>query len=124
MRRIAQNEGLEPLEPGAAHGTRVHYRNLARYTRVFVAGTVVGNEAGLEACVPRAQVRLARGSDAIGNTTSDAYGDFRFDALAPSSGHYRVEVTAEGYQGRTLDFELADSHWLGEIRLDLQESGK
>ena len=39
-------------------------------------------------------------------------------ASRPSSGRYRVEVTAEGYQGRTLEFELADSHWLGEIRLD------
>jgi len=124
MRRIAQSEGLEPLESGAAHGTRVHYRNLARYTCVFVAGTVVGNEAGLEACVPRAQVRLARGAETIASNLSDAYGDFRFDGLAPSSGSYRVEVTADGYRGQVLDFELTDSHWLGEIRLDRQESGK
>ena len=66
----------------------------------------------------------ARGSEVVGNTSSDAYGDFRFDGLAPSSGSYRVEVTADGYRGRMLDFELADSHWLGEIRLDRQESGK
>ena len=69
-------------------------------------------------------MRLARGAEAIASTSSDAYGDFRFDGLAPSSGSYRVEVTAEGYRGQTLDFELTDSHWLGEIRLDLQESGK
>ena len=124
MRRIAQSEGLEPLETGAAHGTRVHYRNLARYTRVFVAGTVVGNEAGLEACVPRAQVRLTRGDETIASALSDAYGDFRFNGLAPSSGSYRVEVTADGYSGKALDFRLTDSHWLGEIRLNLRESGK
>ena len=124
MRRIVQSEGLEPLESGAAHGTRVHYRNLARYTRVFIAGTVVGNEAGLEACVPRAQVQLAHDSEVIGNTSSDAYGDFHFDGLAPSSGSYRVEVTAAGYRSQVLDFELTDSHWLGEIRLGLQQSGK
>ena len=124
MRRIAQAEGLEPLDPGAAHGTRVHYRNLARYTRVFVAGTLVGIEEGLEACVARAQVQLSRGSEAIGSTASDAYGDFRFDGLAPASGSYRVEVTADGYRGQALDFELADSRWLGEIRLNRQESGE
>ncbi len=118
MRRIAQTEGLEPLDPGAAHRTRVHYRNLARYTRVFVAGTVVGKEAGLEACVARAQVRLSLGSEPLGSTSSDAYGDFRFDGLAPASGSYRVEVSAEGYRGQALDFELTDSHWLGEIRLE------
>ena len=124
MRRIAQSEGLEPLEPGAAHRTRVHYRNLARYTRVFVAGTVVGREAGLEACVPRAQVRLARGSETIADKLSDAYGDFRFDGLAPSSGNYRVEVTAAGYRSQVLNFELADSRWLGEIRLEPTDSGE
>ena len=123
MRRIAQSEGLEPLESGTAHRTRVHYRNLARYTRVLVAGTVVGEEAGLEACVPRAQVRLARGAETIANTLSDAYGDFRLDGLAPSSGSYRVEVTADGYSGKALDFQLMDSHWLGEIWLERQESG-
>jgi len=63
-------------------------------------------------------VRLARGSEAIGNTSSDAFGDFRFDALTPSNGRYRTEVTADGYRGHVLEFELADSHWLGEIRLD------
>jgi Fe-S-cluster-containing dehydrogenase component len=123
MRSIAKSEGLEPLDPGTAHRTRVHYRNLARYTRVFVAGTVVGREAGLEACVPRAQVRLARGSETIADSLSDAYGDFRFDGLTPSSGSYRVEVRAAGYRGQMLDFELADSHWLGEIRLEPAASG-
>ena len=124
MRRIAQADGLEPLDPGAQHQTRVHYRNLARYTRVFVAGTVVGSEGGLEACVQRAEVRLSRGAEAIGTTSSDAYGDFRFDALAPASGRYRVEVSADGYRGRVLDFDLADSHWIGEIRLERQEHQK
>jgi Fe-S-cluster-containing dehydrogenase component len=118
MRRIAEEEGLEPLEPDAAHRPRVHYRNLARYTRVFVAGTIVGNEAGLEACVARAQVRLAQGAETVGSTSSDAYGDFRFDGLAPSSGSYRVEVRADGYGEQALEFELMDSRWLGEIRLE------
>ena len=56
--------------------------------------------------VPRAQVRLARGSEAIGNTSSDAFGDFRFDALTPSSDRYRVEVTADGYRG-----QVWNSNW-------------
>ena len=124
MRRIAQTEGLAALDSAAAHRTRVHYRNLARYNRVFVAGTVVGNDAEHEACVGRAQVRLLHGSEAIGSTLTDAYGDFRFDALEPSSGIYRVEVAADGYRERVLEFEVGDSRWLGEIRLDRQEDQK
>jgi len=37
MRRIAQSERLEPLEPAPRTEPGALYRNLARYTRVFVA---------------------------------------------------------------------------------------
>jgi Fe-S-cluster-containing dehydrogenase component len=122
MRRIAQSEGLEPLDPSAAHATRVHYRNLERFARLFVAGTVVGREGDLEACVARAQVRLMRGSEAVASTPTDAYGDFRFDGLQASEG-YRIEIAAPEYRGHALAFDLADSRWLGEIRLDPQQPG-
>jgi len=118
MRRIAQAEQLESLEPGEKHRTRVHYRNLHLFTKTFVAGTLVGTEAGLEACVPNAEVKLMRGSSAVAQASSDPYGDFRFDRLPPASGRYRVEIAARGYRAKNLEFELTDSHWLGEIRLD------
>lgn len=118
MRRIAKAEKLEPLEPGERHHTRVHYKNLYRFTSAFVAGTLLGTEAGLEACVANAQLRLMRGSTPLAQCSSDAYGDFRFDGLPPASGGYRVEIAANGYRARNLEFQLTNSHWLGEIRLD------
>lgn len=118
MRRIAQAEGLEPHPAAAGLKTRVHYRNLARYTKAFVAGTLVGEEAGLETCVADAAVELLRGEERLASARSDAFGDFRFDGLAPASGRYRVAVRAEGYRERGLEFELGDSLWLGEIRLE------
>ncbi len=118
MQRIARDEGLERLEQGEANRTRVYYKNFSRINRVFVGGTLVGREAGLEACVAGAQVRLAREAQMIGTTASNAFGDFRFDALPPASGRYRVEVTAKGYSGKTVELELTDSQWLGEIRLE------
>ncbi|OFZ99233.1 MAG: oxidoreductase [Betaproteobacteria bacterium RIFCSPLOWO2_02_FULL_62_17] len=118
MRRIASEERLQRLEPGEKHRTRVHYKNLYRFTSVFVAGTLVGRDQGLEACVRGAEVRLMRGSTAVGSGASDAYGDFRFDGLPPESGAYRVEIAAKGYRGKNVELELTNSHWLGEIRLD------
>ena len=118
MQRIVQNEGLERLEQGEANGTRVYYRNLSRINRAFVGGTLVGTEAGLEACVAGAQVRLAREARDVGTVTSNAFGDFRFDALPPASGRYRVEIASKGYRQKTLEFDLTDSQWLGEIRLE------
>ncbi len=116
MQRVAEAEGLERLDGGAQLGTRVHYRNLARYTSMFVAGTVVGSEAGFEACVARAQVELVRESATIASATTDAFGDFRFDGLAAAGG-YRIEVSAAGYRSESIDFELKDSCWLGEVKL-------
>ena len=39
-------------------------------------------------------------------------------AVSTRTGSYRVEVIVEDYRGQALDFELADSHWLGEVRLN------
>lgn len=121
MQRVVDAEGLERLDGGAVPGTRVHYRNLARYSRMFVAGTVVGTETGLEVCLAQAQVSLMQESEIIASAATDAFGDFRFDDLTPSSGRYSVGVRVEGYRERILDFEVVESCWLGEIRLDRQQ---
>jgi Fe-S-cluster-containing dehydrogenase component len=118
MQRLARSEGLERIASGEKHGTRVYYRHLAMYSRTFVAGTLVGNEAGLEVCLAGGLVRLLRGADALASTDSDAFGDFRFADLPASSGNYRVAVSAQGYRAQELEFTLGDSAWLGEIRLE------
>lgn len=118
MQRIAVAEGLERLSQGSTLGTRVYYRSLSRYRDVFVGGTLVGNEGVLESCVAEAEIVLLRGAERLGGTSSDVFGDFRFDALTASGGTYCIEVRAGGYQKRRMEFELASSVWLGEIRLD------
>lgn len=118
MKAMVRVEGLETLEPNSPYRPRVYYRNLARVTRAFVAGTLVTVRAGTETCVANAQVRLVRDGDIVQETASDAFGDFRFDGLAPFSGRYRIEATADGRQGAAGEFELAESGWLGEIRLE------
>lgn len=118
MQRIAEGEGLERLSQGSTHGTRVYYRNLSRYRDVFVAGTLIGEEAMLEACVADAEIALFREAEPLGSTSSDVFGDFRFDALPASGGKYSIEVKAGGYRKRQIEFELVSSLWLGEIRLD------
>jgi Fe-S-cluster-containing dehydrogenase component len=118
MQRLAQSEGLERLAAGEKNGTRVYYRNLDRYTCSFVAGTLLGEESGLQACVAGARVKLLHGTETVAETASDAFGDFRFDSLPPSSGSYRIVIETDAYRQRELEFTLEDSQWLGEIRLD------
>ena len=118
MRGIAADEGLETLDAGGKHRPRVYYRNLYRITRVFAGGTLLVNRDDVESCVAGARVRLLRGDSLVGDTRSDVFGDFRFDALDPFSGEYRIEVAADGCRNYATTFELGESHWLGEIRLD------
>lgn len=117
MAQFVEAQDLRP-PPGAAHGPRLHYRNLPRYTDEFAGGTVVAIEAATQACVRGAQVVLSRGDERLGETTSDLFGDFRFAPLPPMSGHYRVDITAERFRARTIEFELTESRWLGEIMLE------
>lgn len=119
MSRIAADQGLERLDAGSSHRTRVYYRNLYRITRVFAAGTLIVQQGEVESCVAGARARLWHGDRLIGDIRSDAFGDFRFDALVPFSGEYRVEVNADGCRDYVTTFELGESHWLGEIRLDV-----
>jgi hypothetical protein len=67
-------------------------------------------------CVEGATVRLLQGGQPVATTTTDNYGDFKFDKLAENSGAYQVEVTSKGRK-KTLDARLGVSINLGEIRL-------
>ncbi|MCC6473639.1 MAG: oxidoreductase [Burkholderiales bacterium] len=118
MQRLAAEQGLVRTAGGEARGTRVWYRNLTRFTHAFAAGTLVGLEAGLDACVAGAQVRLARAGEPVASARSDAFGDFRFDHLPPASEGWRIDIEAHGYHLRIVEFNLKASCWLGEIRLE------
>jgi hypothetical protein len=52
----------------------------------------------------------------IAETTSDNYGDFKFDKLDEGSGSYTLEISADG-RSKTVEAVLGESINLGEIRL-------
>jgi len=116
MARMARDEALEVLRPELATRPRVYYRNLWRYTRCFIGGTVSAEAGGIVDCVEGARVRLTKDGTVVAETVSDNYGDFKFDQLAEGSGRYVVEVSANG-RSRSVAAELGESINLGEIRL-------
>jgi Fe-S-cluster-containing dehydrogenase component len=116
MARMAREEGLEVIKPELATHPRVYYRNLWRYTKCFIGGTVSAEQGGVIDCVEGARVRLLKDGAAVSESTSDNYGDFKFDKLEPGSGRYVVEIVAAG-RAKTVEAELGESISLGEIRL-------
>lgn len=116
MERLARAEKLAVLRPELGTRPRVYYRNLDRYTKCFIGGTVSAESGGVVDCVEGARIRLLKDGQCIAQAASDNYGDFRFDGLDEDSGPYTVEVTA-GAVTRAREATLGESLSLGEIRL-------
>jgi Fe-S-cluster-containing dehydrogenase component len=117
MTRIAREEELEVMKPEAGTKPRVYYKNLWRYTKCFIAGSVSAEADGFVDCVEGATVRLLKGNHPVAEASSDNYGDFKFDHLDENSGNYTVEISAPGRKKKSVEARLGASINLGEIRL-------
>lgn len=117
MANIKTREGLEELQPEAGTRPRVHYKNLRRFTHDFIGGTVINTVNGITDCVAGAVVKLERAGSGVGETVTDAYGEFKIDGLEPNSGMYRLSIELGGEEVRRLDVDLVASVNVGRIEL-------
>jgi len=116
MAALARQQGLEVMNPELGTRPRVYYRNLWRYTTCFIGGSISAEADGVVDCVEGARVRLLQDGRVVAETTSDNFGDFKFDRLGEGSGSYVVEILSGG-RSKTIAAELGASIYLGEIRL-------
>lgn len=117
MARMAADEGLEVIKPELGTKPRVWYRNLWRYSKAFIGGSVSSAANGIVDCVEGARVTLVKDGKTVAETETDNWGDFKFDKLDENSGAYAIEIAAEGHDKKTVETELTESVYLGEIRL-------
>jgi Fe-S-cluster-containing dehydrogenase component len=116
MARMVREQGLETMKPELNTKPRIYYRNLWRFTKCFIGGTVSAQRDGIVDCVEGAVVRLIRAGTVVAEAATDSYGDFKFDRLDENSGAYRVEIEKAGAR-TSVDAVLGASVNLGEIRL-------
>jgi Fe-S-cluster-containing dehydrogenase component len=118
MRGLAEKEGLEAYRPEFKTSPRVYYRNLYRYTRCFVGGSVAIQIDGRAECAEGVRAVLV---DAHGNQVAecptDNYGDFKFDGLQANSGRHAVTLAFAGYETKTVTVDLQESVYTGIIFL-------
>ena len=114
MEEIVKSDSLEPLHPEYNTRPRVYYKNLFRYTRCFIAGSVALEKDGISDCVQGATVTLIKDSDKT-QTTTDTFGDFKFDGLPENSGTYRLEITYEDREVKSLEVEVDKSVSVGTV---------
>jgi Fe-S-cluster-containing dehydrogenase component len=117
MARMARDEGLEVIRPELGARPRVYYRNLWRYSKCFIGGSISSEANGVVDCIEGARVRLLKDGTQVAEAASDNYGDFKFDKLDENSGAYTVEIEAAGRAKKTVEARLGESVNLGEIRL-------
>jgi Fe-S-cluster-containing dehydrogenase component len=117
MATLAREQGLETMRPELGTKPRVYYKNLWRYTKCFIGGSVSAEANGVVDCVEGASVRLLKSGAIVAQAATDNYGDFKFDRLDENSGDYVVEISAAGRPKKTAVAKLGASINLGEIRL-------
>ena len=114
MSDLVEKENLEVLNPEFDTKPRVYYKNLYRYNKCFIGGSVYEKLNGVEDCSSGITVRIFQNNKLLNETRTDSFGDFKFDKLAPDSGSYRIDLIKSGKE-KSIDVELNESINLGSI---------
>ena len=118
MARMAREEGLEVMKPEARHqAAGLLPQSLALFEMLHRRHRLGGDERHRRLRRGRKRAAHQGRPRSSAQTTSDNYGDFKFDRLDENSGRYVVEISAPGRPGRTIEAKLGASINLGEIRL-------
>jgi Fe-S-cluster-containing dehydrogenase component len=117
MTARAAAENLRVLHPEYGTQPRVYYRNLHRFDRSFLGGSVAIAPAGVMECAGGARVTLWQDSRQVAETVTDAFGDFKFDGLQAEDGPFRVEIELAGFEKARLEVDLQTSRSLPEVVL-------
>lgn len=115
MREIVKEEKLDVLKAGLGTRPRVYYKNLHRFMKCFIGGSVTGKIGGIKECLPDAMVVLLKEDKRIASTTTDVFGDFKFDGLDPQSGSYTIKISHLQHGSALREVTLGESAYLGVI---------
>lgn len=116
MQRMIESDKLDTLHPEYGLEPRVYYKNLYRYTRSFITGSVALKD--VDECAEGANIFLKNGSGKVIETTvTNNFGDFKIDNLEVNKSKYSLGVEYPGYQKHEISVALEDSIDVGTIFL-------
>ena len=111
--RTAKEE-LGTFRPELGTKPRVLYKNLHRWTHVFLAGNVVF--ADTDECGEGAKATLSLAGAVVAELMADEYGDFRIEKLEAGKD-YELLVEAPGYESRRMPVKFDKSWNMGSVHL-------
>jgi hypothetical protein len=94
----------------------VYYRNLHRFDKCFIGGSVVAGIDGVTECVASATVVVRRDGLEVARATTDTFGDFKCDGFERDSGAYTIEITHR-LGSASARCALGESVYLGTLAL-------
>jgi Fe-S-cluster-containing dehydrogenase component len=106
MAEIVKKEKLEGLLDGRRTLPRVYYKNLYRFEKFFITGSVAYVQNCIMQCAKGALVRLLKDETMIQETHTDSFGDFKFDGLDENSGRYTIKIWFRDYKEKSLDVDV------------------
>jgi Fe-S-cluster-containing dehydrogenase component len=115
MAAKAATEGLEAYKSELGTSPRVYYRNLYKWTKAFLAASVVYKDT--DECAEGAKATASQAGRSVAEALSNNYGDFVLDNLEPGAS-YTLTVEAPGYRPLSTDVTLDASLTLGRLSLE------
>ena len=115
MQALVESEDLQVLHPELGAKPRVYYKNLYRFTKCFIGGSIAVDRDGVVDCLEAVDVALVQAGTKRAEQRTDAYGDFKFDNL--DCGAYRIEIAHPGHGKEAIEVQLGESRYLGTIFL-------
>ena len=119
MQRIKGEEELDVLLPEEGTKPRVYYKNLHLMNSCFVAGSVVTMIDGVDECAENATAVLSQNGSEVARASTDVFGEFKLDKLAPGSGAYDLEISEDSGGKYSTKVEVQEeSLYLGTLMLE------
>jgi len=115
LKKMMESEKLELLYADYQTKPRVYYRNLYRFFRCFIAGSIAFKKDGITECAEGAEVTLIKDSKKVAHALTDNYGDFKFDNLEENSGRYTLEIAFKDHRKKSVEVDLGTSVFVGTI---------
>ncbi len=111
MQKMVASEGLEQYKAELGTNPRMYYKNLFRFTKQWIGGSVLLDGD----CLEGATVTCTGADGKTATQTTNFFGDFKFDGLA--AGKYTLKVDGKG-KSASCEAEVKDeSVELGFVKL-------
>jgi Fe-S-cluster-containing dehydrogenase component len=117
MQKLVAAEGLETYRSELGTKPRVFFKNLHKWTKVFIAGSAVFEDT--DECGEGARVTVEGESVFATEAVANNYGEFLIDRLDPGK-EYTVRIDAPGYRTFVKTVRADESVNLGTIVLSRQ----